>query len=228
MIAANGTIINDDIPRPKCDGVPFFNFKSFLLTSCWCVNLHGCHSRKFSNYFLNFLNFSKLFQNIFIVEFKIDFFAVLSAAQLHFSFVLIDVSIRVLTIVLVTGRLSMSILKVRHKGGHFLSYDFRIYQNMTSLSYYYSCGWIQRLAKKQRINWFLNYDSKQLIKKVFLNSQFFKKVDFCFFDLNQLLGKVFLDLLIQNNLEMKTFLGSLFETETGKMIQVFRIKCFFA
>ena len=38
--------------------------------------------------------------------------------------------------------------------------------------------------------------------------------------------KVFLDSLIRNK-SQKAFLGLLSETETKKMIQVFRIKCFF-
>ena len=114
----------------------------FLISNLFFSQVAGASTsmdailENFQIIFLNFLNFSKLFQNIFIVDFKIDFFAVLSATQLHFSFVLIDISIRVLTIVLVTGHSSMFILKVRHKGGHFLSYGVRIYQTMMSLSYY--------------------------------------------------------------------------------------------
>ena len=46
MIPANGTVVNVDVPGPKCDGGPFFHFESslrysfdhFSLKLFWLIN----------------------------------------------------------------------------------------------------------------------------------------------------------------------------------------------
>ena len=79
-------------------------------------------------------------------------------------------------------------------------------------------GESQRLAKKQRINWLLIHDSKQLTKKMLL-------------DLLVRISspkRLFLDSLIRNNFSKILFLDSFFETETAKVNHLFRINCFFA
>jgi len=34
MVAANGTIVDHDIPSPKSDGIPFLHFESLLAITC--------------------------------------------------------------------------------------------------------------------------------------------------------------------------------------------------
>ena len=46
MIAANGTIVDDNVPRPEGDRVPLLNLEAFLLArGRGAVNFHvRCHS----------------------------------------------------------------------------------------------------------------------------------------------------------------------------------------
>ena len=94
----------------------------------------------------------------------------------------------------------------------------------------------QRLAKKQRINWFLIHDSKQLMKKVFLDSLIrtsdFEKLfldslvrisDSKFLFLDSLIRisqskKLFLGSLIRINFEKKLFLDSLIQNNFSKVL----------
>ena len=78
----------------------------------------------------------------------------------------------------------------------------------------------QRLAMKQRINWFLIHDSKQLIKKVFLDS-LIRTCESKKLFLGSLIRiseskRLFLDTLVRNNFQKSRFLILWFETTSQK------------